>query len=325
MNPLTTIRIGTRGSLLARTQAEGVAAGLRQAGVAVELVTIATTGDLRTDVPIAGLVREGRADGVFVRELEQALRDGRIDVAVHSCKDLPTSLPAGLEIACVPVRAEPFDVVVGRAAGTLAGLPSGAIVGTSSARRVMQVRALRPDLEVRPVRGNVDTRLRKLDAGEVDCLILAGAGLARLGLADRVTEVLRPPAFWPAIAQGALALEVRADDERARDAVRVLDCPAAHAAVRAERGCLAALAGGCLAPIGAWGRREEGHLRIGAAVFGMSAGSVSWVTAEAVSTAADDSPEALGRRVAADLRARGADHLLAAARGEDGTPLNQKC
>lgn len=310
------IRIGTRGSLLARTQTEGVAAGLRARGVAVELVTIATTGDLRTDMPIAGLVREGRADGVFVRELEQALLDGRIDAAVHSCKDLPTSLPEGLELACVPAREVPFDVVVGRTAATLAALPTGAVVGTSSIRRVMQVRAMRPDLEVRPVRGNVDTRLRKLDAGEVDCLILAGAGLSRLGLADRITEVLRPPAFWPAIAQGALALEIRADDPLARAAVRLLDCPASHAAVRAERTCLAALAGGCLAPIAGWARVEAGGLRLGAAVFGASDGSVALVTAEAEGCLDDRGPEDLGGRVAATLEARGAARLLASLRGD---------
>lgn len=317
MSSTASIRIGTRGSLLARTQAEGVAAALRQAGVTVELVVIATTGDVRTDVPIAGLVREGGSDGVFVRELEQALRDGRIDAAVHSCKDLPTSLPDGLELACIPGRAEPFDVVVGRSAGTLASLPAGAIVGTSSVRRVMQVRALRPDVEVRPVRGNVDTRLRKLDAGEVDCLILAGAGLGRLGLANRVTEVLRPPAFWPAVAQGALAIEVRADDESTRTAVRLLDCPETHAAVRAERSCLASLAGGCLAPIGGWARTETGKLRLGAAVFGMRDGSVSRLTAEGILQEDVGSAEDLGRRVAAELLAAGAADMLAGLRAEN--------
>lgn len=317
MSTSASIRIGTRGSLLARTQAEGVAAALRQAGIAVELVVISTVGDVRIDIPIAGLVREGGSDGVFVRELEQALRDGRIDAAVHSCKDLPTTLPEGLELASVPGRAEPFDVVVGRSAGSLAGLPPRAVVGTSSVRRVMQVRALRPDVEIRPVRGNVDTRLRKLDAGEVDCLILAGAGLSRLGLDQRVTEVLRPPAFWPAIAQGALAIEVRADDDRTRTAVRLLDCPETHAAVRAERSCLASLAGGCLAPIGGWARAEAGRLRLGAVVFGMADGSVSRVAAEAVAESAGDSPEALGRRVAATLEAAGAAQLLASARATD--------
>jgi hydroxymethylbilane synthase len=308
------LRLGTRGSLLARTQAEGFAAALRGAGIDVELVTIATVGDLRTDVTIAGLVAAGRSDGVFVRELEQALLDGRIDAAVHSCKDLPTSLPDGLALACVPGRAEPFDVLVGRTAGTLATLPAGAVVGTSSIRRVVQVRATRPDLQVRPVRGNVDTRLRKLDAGEVDCLILAGAGLARLGLADRVTEVLRPPRFWPAIAQGALAIEVRTDDGRTRAAVSLLDCPTTHAAVRAERSCLASLAGGCLAPIGGWARQEADGLRLGAAVFAEADGRVSSVTAEAISSPADESPEDLGRRIAAELRLQGADRMLAAAR-----------
>lgn len=166
------------------------------------------------------------------------------------------------------------------------------------------------------MRGNVDTRLRKLDAGEVDCLILAGAGLVRLGLADRITEVLRPPGFWPAIAQGALAIEVRADDDFTRDVVRLLDCPATHAAVSAERGCLAALAGGCLAPIGGWARVEPGGLRLGAIVLAELDGRVSRVTVELARRAWDESPEDLGKRVARELIALGADAMLSLVRGQ---------
>lgn len=306
----STLRVGTRASALARTQTEWVVGQYRSRGrdVAVELIT--TRGDVVTDVPIAG-IRGG--DGVFVRELERALLDGRIDAAVHSLKDLPTAVPEGLELACVPLRATPFDAFVGRTAPTLAGLPPGAVVGTSSVRRVMQLRALRPDLEVRPIRGNVDTRLRHLDAGACDGLILAAAGLERLGLDGRITELLRPDAFWPAVAQGALVVQIRAGDEATARVVAAIDDPDSHAAVRAERACLGALAGGCLAPVGAWARREGGGLRLGACVLEPRDGAVARILAE-VDQSEDQSPEELGLRVAADLRRQGADQMLAAAR-----------
>jgi hydroxymethylbilane synthase len=306
----TMIRIGTRGSPLARAQTAWVADRLRGLGHEVDVVTITTTGDVRTDVPIAGIVHEpgGGGDGVFVRELERALLDLRIDAAVHSLKDLPTAVPAGLELACVPGRVIPFDVLVAAPGATLASLPAGAVVGTSSVRRVVQVRELRPDLVVRPVRGNVDTRLRKLDGGEYDCLILAGAGLHRLGLAGRITEVLAPPAFWPAVGQGALAIEIRSADTQTRQAVAALDDAAAHSAVRAERSCLAALAGGCLAPIGAHARAEAGQLTLGAAVFEDRDGVVCRVSTEAAT--ADESPEAVGSRVATALLEQGAAEML---------------
>jgi hypothetical protein len=192
------LRIGTRGSSLAVTQTGHVVDRLRALGVAVEVETITTRGDLSAPRPVGGLP----GDGVFVRELEQALLDGRIDAAVHSLKDLPTAETPGLDLACVPLRAAPFDALVGRAGTTLASLPAGAVVGTSSVRRIVQLRRLRPDLVVRPVRGNVDTRLRNLDAGQYDGLILAAAGLERLGLGDRIVESLEPDAFWPARRSG---------------------------------------------------------------------------------------------------------------------------
>jgi hydroxymethylbilane synthase len=244
---------------------------------------------------------------VFVREIERALLDGRIDAAVHSLKDLPTAVPAGLELACVPGRVLPFDVLVAAAGTTLASLPPGAVVGTSSIRRVVQVRQLRPDLVVQPIRGNVDTRLRKLDGGEYDCLILAGAGLHRLGLAGRIAEVLAPPVFWPAVGQGALAIETRAGDVRTRQVVAPLDDAAAHAAVRAERSCLAALAGGCLAPIGAHARMADGRLTLGAAVFEQDGDAIRSVSTE---ESAADAPEAIGGRVAAALLGMGAAAML---------------
>jgi len=276
-------------------------------------------GDARTDVPISGIVGPAGAggDGVFVRELERALLDGRIDVAVHSLKDMPTAVASGLEVACVPARAMPFDVLVGPAGATLATLPAGAVVGTSSIRRVVQVKAMRPDLVVKPIRGNVDTRLRKLDAAEYDGLILAGAGLERLGLATRITEVLQPPGFWPAIAQGALAVQIRADDTRMRKAVAVIDDPATHAAVLCERACLAKLAGGCLAPIAGWARIESSRLVLGACVFEDTGSEIHAVRAEVSSAALPvfaawrGAAEALGGEVARRLLEAGANRMLA--------------
>lgn len=331
------LRIGTRASQLALTQTGWVAERLRTWTAAVDVVEVSTRGDLRQDTPIH---RFG-GDGVFVRELEQALIDGRIDVAVHSLKDVPTAATPGLEIAVVPPRALPFDVLVTGDAGlTLESLPSGSVVGTSSVRRVAQVLAARPDVVVRPLRGNVDTRLRRLDAGDYDAVILAGAGLERLGLAGRITEVLQPPRFWPAVGQGALAIQIREADRRARDAVLPLDDPPTHRAVRAERACLAALAGGCLAPIGAWSRQSAtGKLAIGACVLEMVGRTVSRLVVEedgpdgggggGSSAVADESPEALGARVAAVLVGRGADGMLARMRDpaatathpEDGTDV----
>lgn len=312
-----TIRIGTRGSALARAQTDAVVARLRGLGLAVEVETITTVGDVRTDVPIAGIVHEpGGGDGVFVRELERALLDGRIDAAVHSLKDLPTAVPEGLAIGCVPERVTPFDVLVGQPGMTLATLPAGAVVGTSSVRRVVQVKALRPDLTVKPIRGNVDTRLRKLDAGECDCLILAGAGLQRLGLATRITAVLAPPVFWPAVAQGAVAVEIRAGDMAMRRSLAPLDDAAAHDAIRAERACLAALAGGCLAPIGAWARTHGDRLTLGAVVFEEHAGAVRSVSAEHAVASAEEDAETLGLRVAHALCEAGANGMLRRMRGE---------
>ena len=306
----TEIRVGTRGSALARTQTGWVVDQLRARGHEVTVELVSTRGDVVTDVPIAG-IRGG--DGVFVRELERALLDGRIDAAVHSFKDLPTAVTPGLELACVPLRASPFDAFVGRAAPTIDQLPPGAVVGTSSVRRVMQLRARRPDLEVRSVRGNVDTRLRQLDEGACDGLILAAAGLGRLGLEQRITEVLRPDAFWPAVAQGALVVQIRSGDPRMAAVVSAIDDPASHAAVRAERACLAALAGGCLAPVGAWARFAGDLLHLGACVLGPNGEGIATIATRAVAGAAE-MPEELGRRVAEDLLRQGADDMHALGR-----------
>ncbi len=284
------------------------------------LETFTTRGDADRSVPLAAM----GGDGVFVRELERALLEHRIDVAVHSLKDLPTAAVPGLEIACVPERASAFDAFVGRAGESLAGLPAGAAVGTSSLRRLVQLKALRPDLEVRPIRGNIDTRLAKLDAGEYRCLVLAAAGLERLGLGHRITSILEPPEFWPAVGQGALALQVRSGDDRVRQAIMPLDHPSSHAAVLAERACLAQLSAGCLAPVGGWGRPDGRDLVLAARVLEQEGDVIRHVTAEQRLAGAIAVPEAdpgawqdggeniiaLGVRVAGELLAAGAGPML---------------
>ncbi|MFM8414136.1 MAG: hydroxymethylbilane synthase [Planctomycetota bacterium] len=308
-----TLRIGTRGSGLALSQAGWVADRLAEFGVATVIETISTRGDQVRDLPLTVL----GGDGVFVRELERALLEDRVDVAVHSLKDLPTAAVEGLEIACVPERATPFDAFVGRPGESLASLPAGALVGTSSIRRVVQVRAVRPDLEVRPIRGNVDTRLGKLDAGEYHCLVLAAAGLERLGLGHRIGGLLEPPDFWPAVGQGALAIQVRAGDEAVRRAIVPLDHAATHAAVRAERACLAGLSAGCLAPVGAWGRVEPGgDLVLAGRVLDEHDGRIGQVTVEERVVGfgrledGTTASVALGKSVAEGLMAAGAGPML---------------
>jgi hydroxymethylbilane synthase len=313
------VRIGTRGSGLALAQTGQIAARLRELGHEVSIEIISTRGDDRRDVPLHTL----GGDGVFVRELERALRESRIDLAVHSLKDLPTAPTAGLEIGCVPTRACPFDAFVGRAGESLATLPAGSVVGTSSIRRVVQVRAIRPDLDVRPIRGNVDTRLRKFDGGEYRCLILAAAGLERLGLGHRITGLLTPPEFWPAVGQGALALQVRADDAAVRATIAPLDDAPSHAAVVAERACLAELSAGCLAPVGGWGRvDDDGRLVLAARVLEEHAGGVRHLTERAEVSLGEGGgmargeggeksvAHALGQRVAALLLTAGAGPML---------------
>jgi hydroxymethylbilane synthase len=242
------IRIGTRASPLARWQAQWVADQLAGLGHAVELVPITTHGDVDRRSPIGDI----GTTGVFTKELQRALLDRRIDVAVHSLKDLPTESAPGLTLAAVPERESPHDALVSRDGRSLADLPGGARIGTGSTRRQAQLLFLRPDLEMIPIRGNVETRLAKLSAGECDALVLAEAGLKRLGLADRITERLAPPRFFPAVGQGALGLETR-QDAPALSIIANLENPATRAAVLAERSLLRALQGGCLAPVAAFG------------------------------------------------------------------------
>lgn len=315
-------RIGTRGSKLARWQAAWVADQLRAGGCEVEIREIATRGDAEQIVPVASI----GSPGVFTKEIQRALLSGEIDIAVHSLKDLPTEPVAGLALAAVPQRESAADVIVVggvrgaarratevSAAAALSRLPQGARVGTGSLRRRAQLLHLRPDLKIEDVRGNVDTRLRKLDEGEFDALVLAEAGLRRLGLADRITDVLAFSIMLPAVGQGALAIECRADDGKTRSVVEPLDNPATRAAVTAERALLAHLRGGCLAPIGAWGRMEDGSLSLSAVV--LSADGVERI--DASDRAATSEADTLGRRVAETLLARGAGSLIVAARSAD--------
>lgn len=241
-----TIRIGTRGSALALAQTGTVAARLEQAGATVELVTIVTPGD-RSSAPIAEI-----GVGVFTSALRDALADGTIDVAVHSYKDLPTMPDPRLSLAAVPPRADPRDALVARDSLTLGELPPGSRVGTGSPRRAAQLQALGLGLEVVPIRGNVDTRIRKVTDGELDAVVLARAGLARLGREDEITEVLEPIQMLPAPAQGALAVECRVDDVDTEHLLQsTVDDEATRLAVAAERAMLAALEAGCNAPVGA--------------------------------------------------------------------------
>jgi hydroxymethylbilane synthase len=286
------LRLATRGSALARAQAVLAAAALARSGVGgTELVIIRTEGDRNQSAPIDQL--EGQ--GWFTAAIEKALLDGRADIAVHAAKDLPTELAVGLEVAAVLPRADPRDAVVTRDGGGLNTLPDGATVGSSSARRAALLSELRPGLRCVPIRGNVDTRLRKLDDGEVDGLLLAVAGLERLGLDGRIGERLDPRRFVPAPAQGAIALEL-ATGSAARGPVEAASDTASDVAVRTERALLRALGGGCLLPLGAWARLEDGALLLSAALGGDGAMRRAEMSGDA------SNPADLVARVAAALR-----------------------
>ena len=243
------VRVGTRGSRLALAQTELVLSRLRAVhpGVAFELVIVTTQGDANRAAPLAGM-----GLGVFVSEIERRLAAGEIDLAVHSLKDMPTALPDGMAIGAIPERADPRDVLVCHLGHTLARLPAGARIGTSSPRRAAQLAEYRPDLTIVPIRGNVETRIRKAAGDECDGAILAAAGLHRLGLADAITEYLPPDRFVPPPGQGAMAVEIRADDARMTALVAAAHHPPTAAAVAAERAFLSILGGGCQVPVGAY-------------------------------------------------------------------------
>ncbi len=301
------LRLGTRASALARWQAGWVADQLAAAGHAVELVPIVTTGDTSGIEPIGAI----GSPGVFTKELQRALLDGRIDLAVHSLKDLPTDVVDGLSLAAVPEREDIADVLISRDRRAFARLKPSAVIGTGSLRRRAQLLHARPDLQMRDIRGNVDTRVRKLHEGQFDAIVLAAAGLNRLGLASEVTERLPTEIMLPAVGQGALGIETRSDDQSTRRALAALDHAETHAAVRAERSMLARLLGGCLAPVGAWCRATEpGRLELTAAVLSYD-GRQKLVASQIADAAGADR---LGREVAEQLLADGAAALIEAAR-----------
>lgn len=299
-----TLVIGSRRSPLARAQAERVAQLVRSAWPALEVETawMDSEGDRRRDEPLP----EIGGKGVFTAELEGALLEADIDVAVHSLKDLPTSLPDGLDLLAVPEREDPRDVLVTPGCVSLDQLKVGARVGTSSLRRRAQLLSVRPDCRPLDVRGNVETRLAKLEAGEYDALLLAAAGLKRLGRLQPGMCFLDPPRWLPAPGQGALGLEGRSDDERVRGLLDAIDDAEARSATECERALLAALGGGCQIPFGALAIRDSESLTLHAAVF-----SEDGDTAVRVSTKGDlRDAIGLGRLVAEELRCRGADRLL---------------
>ena len=305
--------IASRGSQLALWQAHWVQAQLAARGIECRIEIIKTTGDKITGVPLSQVGTKG----LFTKEIEEALLDGRADLAVHSLKDLPTELPEGLILAAVPEREDPRDALVGR---RLADLPSGAKVGTSSLRRAAQLRKLRPDLLVESVRGNLDTRLRKLDEGQYDAILLAAAGLKRLGWGARIAELLPVEVMCSAVGQGALAIETRLSGA-GFEACRSLDHAATHAAVAAERGLLLALGGGCQVPIGAYAKVDGAGLQIVAIVASPDGSGL--IRGESQGPAAEAAR--IGRELGEDLLHRGARRILEAVyeEGRPGGPPHQ--
>jgi len=300
------VRIGTRGSQLALRQAEEVAAGLRGAwpGLRVELVSIRTSGDHLATAHLADV----GGKGLFVKEIDEALRDGRVDLGVHSLKDLPAERPKGLVLAAFPPREDPRDVLVAAVAAGIDSLAPGARVGTSSLRRRVQLLARRPDLEAAPIRGNVDTRLRKLRQGEFDALLLAAAGLRRLGLLDATATALDPDEMLPAVGQGTLGVEAREEDAEIQRLVEPLTDAETRTAALAERAFLEAIGGSCTTPLAAYARRTEAGLRLDAFL----------ATPDGAHVLRDGdigdpkAPEALGRRLAERLLAAGAAEIIRA-------------
>lgn len=298
------IRLATRESALALWQTEHVAALLRAAhpGLEVELVPMTTRGDQVLDQPLA----EIGGKGLFLKELEVAMLEGRADAAVHSLKDVPMELEGPFELAAVLERADPFDAFVSNQFEALEELPFGARVGTSSLRRQALLRAHRPDLKLLDLRGNVNTRLAKLDAGDYDAIVLACAGLERLGLGARIRERLQAPRFIPAAAQGAVAVEIRAGDEATRALLAPLDHEATRTCTRAERAMTRLLGGSCRVPIAAFATINKERLSLEGLVGDASSGK----TVRGYASGPLSEPEKLGEQVADMLVARGADALL---------------
>jgi hydroxymethylbilane synthase len=308
------LRIGSRGSQLALWQSNHIAALLRSQGHSVEIEIIKTTGDRLQEVTFAQV----GSKGMFTKEIEEALAEGRVDLAVHSLKDLPTDLPEPFALAATPPRVDPRDVFVSVKYASLAALPDGARVGTSSQRRRAQLKALRPDIEAVEFRGNVDTRLRKLAEGQVDAILLAAAGLDRLEKTEWVRERLEPKDFCPAAGQGSLGIETRRDDAATIAALAFLDDPATRFAVTAERAALSALGGGCQVPIGIHCRAVQGNGEGSwVEIFGVVAAPETGIAVRVYHRAlkGELGPDELGKLVAQKLLAAGAGPLLEATSG----------
>jgi hydroxymethylbilane synthase len=297
------LRIGTRGSLLAKWQAEFVRKRLfAAAGVEAEIIVIKTSGDKFANAPLTQI----GGKGIFVKELEDALMEETIDIAVHSVKDIPTEIPSRLQFPAVFRREDVRDCLISASGATLANLRQGARIGTGSLRRQSQLRHIRPDLDVRDLRGNVDTRLRKAQSGEYDAILLAKAGLDRLGWSDRITETFSPDAFLPAGGQGAIAAECRLSDSEAAQVLATLDDAESRSAIIAERALLSAMQGGCQVPLGAWARTERGEFVLDACVC--SVDGSQYIRQRA--TATPDQAAALGEHVARLLLESGAQSIL---------------
>jgi hydroxymethylbilane synthase len=303
-SPPATVRIGTRGSQLARWQASWVADRLRalHPGLTIELVEIKTHGDRDRNSPLSAI----GGQGLFTKEIQRALLDRAVAVAVHSLKDLPTQGPAELALGAVPVREDSADALIAPRHRTLDALPDGATVGTGSLRRRAQLLHLRPGLRVVEIRGNVETRLNQALQGNLDAVVLAEAGLRRLKLDQHVTERLGPPRFLPAIGQGALGIECRVDDAVTLALIAPLNDPGTRRAVIAERRALAELEGGCMIPMAAWARDTADGLTLDAAVYDTEGRE----RVSASLSGPPDDPDGLGRRIAQELRRLGAEQLL---------------
>lgn len=301
------VRIGTRGSLLALAQAHAVASALRDAGAEVEIVAMRTEGDRRATARLADV----GGKGLFVREIEDALLAGRVDVAVHSLKDLPADTPAGLELAAFPPREDPRDVLITRSGARLDELPAGAQIGTSSLRRRAMLLAARADLEIVPLRGNVDTRLAKLAAGECDGIVLAAAGLRRLDLTPAHVSPLDVETFVPAVGQGTLAVEIRADDTGARELVARVDHPDTHVCSVAERAYLRRLGASCNTPMAAHATLDRSGERPRVLMTAVVASEDGRRTLRADAAGAPADAEEIGRGLAELLLERGAEAVTA--------------
>jgi hydroxymethylbilane synthase len=300
---MSRLRIGTRGSLLAKWQAEFVRRQVFQAtGVEGEIVIIKTSGDKLAHTSLS----EIGGKGIFVKELEEALLDNSIDIAVHSVKDIPTKTPPGLSFPAILRREDIRDCLVSNNGANLAALREGARIGTGSLRRRAQLLHLRPDLDVRDLRGNVDTRLRKAESGEYDAVMLAKAGLDRLGATHRITEVFAPDIFLPAVGQGAIGVECRAEDVETSAAVEKLDDPETRSAIIAERSLLSTLEGGCQVPLGAWARLEREELVLEACVCSID--GTQYIKQRASAAPAQARP--LGERMGRLLIDAGAQSIL---------------